>query len=319
MNTLGSTPITPVLTSGLTTTPARAAAPKAEAAEIHLEPRDVAIALPQSLASVAPSAAPTVQAADHDWSTGAKVAAITAGVIGGAAVAGAVAFGLGVGGVHLGSLVLGGMYQEPLAASIALGNLAQAAQVGMVAAPVVGAIGGGIVGGIAAHQKQAHVGSSVPGGTLAHNDVDAAGGPLNEIKYDWRAVKTQFREAGNKVHEGVEGVHHAGSLGEAVASGAQAGKAFGARMGQAGGRIIGIAEGVALGALMAGMPFTFAPVVAIPAAIVGAFGASEIMAKVGEVAAGLVGGAGGAVAGAVAHGIHRATGSESESAKAAEG
>lgn len=312
MNSIGATLGTLSPLPAISAPPVQGAAAETEAAALHLEPRDVTIAQPQSLASSAAPVPLAVNREDHEWSKGAKTAAIVAGVVGGAVVAGAVAYGVAIGGTNVGALLLNGIYREPLPRLIGFSQLLDVSNAALLAAPVAGAIGGGIVGGIAAHKKEEHPTSSVPGSGLAHNETGSQASPLETLGYTWKAVKTQFRGAGEKVHAELEGVHHAESLGEAVSSGARAGYAFGSRMGNVGGRVMGIAQGICLGALLAGLPFTFAPLTAIPLGFLGAWGASEVMSKVGGVAGGAVAGAGGAVAAAVSHGIHKATGQDKE-------
>lgn len=276
------------------------------------------VAQPQSLTALA--AAPSAPAAseDKDWSGGARTAAIIAGVVGGAAIAGVVAYGAAMGGMQLGSILMGSLYREQLPRVIGLVGLLNTGNQVLLAAPIAGAVAGGLVGAIAGKKKHVEEKSQVPGSGVASKqpyqweDTGVGARSLRSIVYAGRAVKEQFREAGEGVHEGVNGVGDAKSFMQGVSSGAHAGYAFASRIGRVGGGLMGIAEGAYLGGLLAGLPFTFAPLTAIPIAIVGAWGIGTAMSKIGGLAAGTVGGAAGAVLGGVGYGVKKAVGGDEQ-------
>jgi len=290
-------------------TPAVAAEKPAADAPV-LTPQDVVVATPQSLTSKAAAGTTQPEKEDKDWGKGAKAAAIIAGVVGGALIAGTVATLCASGGMQLGGVVMGSLYREGLPRAIGLIGLANTSNQFLLAAPLAGAVAGGIVGSFAGKKKHVEELSDVPGSGLGKHEVPADYKPLGTVSAIGRAFAHQFQGAGEAVHENVNGLGDAENLMGAVKSGAGAGYAFGSRLGNVGGRVIGVVQGAYLGGLLAGMPFSFAPMVAIPVAILGAWGISTAMSKVGGVAAGTVAGAGGAVVGAVAHGIGKAVGKD---------
>mgnify|MGYP006276753619 CR=1 FL=1 len=256
-------------------------------------------------ASAAPSSgAPVTPHEDHAWSGLGKAAAITAGVVGGAVIATVIAQAAGIGGMNLGSIVMNSLYHEGLPKAIGLNVLAGATDKVLLSAPVLGGVAGGIIGGIASQKKEVRERSEVPGSDLAQNKTSERG--IGGIpRWTWSAVKDSVREAGENVHDGVDGIGDAKSFGAAVASGAKGGYAFGSRVGNVAGKTMGFVQGAYLGGLLAGMPFAFAPLTAIPVAIVGAWGISNAMNTAGGVLGGAVTGAGGAVAGAIGYGAKK--------------
>lgn len=292
-----------IATTGTPSAQPRAAAAQQPAASTFqvdtLAPRLEMPALPK----IARGDTPHV-ATDRDWSRLGRAAAITAGVVGGVIVASAVAQASGLGGMALGSTLMGQLYQEALPRAIGLSGLLAATEKVALAAPLLGAVAGGVVGGIASYQKQQPTPSDTPGSDLDQHSkkpVSALGLP----RWTWAAVKTSLRPYGEGVHDGIDGIGSANSLGSAVASGAKAGYAFGNGIGTASGKLMGFVQGAYLGALMAGMPFSFAPLTAIPVAIVGAWGISQVMAQVGGVAGGAVCAVGGSAVGAAGYGVKK--------------
>lgn len=242
---------------------------------------------------------------DHAWSGLGKAAAITAGVVGGAVIASVIAQAAGIGGMNLGGIVMNSLYHEALPKAIGLNILAGATDKVLLAAPLLGGVAGGVIGGIASQKKAVKERSEVPGSDLARKD-DAGDKSITGLpRWTWNAVKTSMRDAGESVHDGVNGVGDAKSFGEAVANGAKGGYAFGSRVGNVAGNAMGLVQGVYLGGLLAGMPFAFAPFTAIPLAVVGAWGISKAMSGTGGVVGGAVTGAGGAVAGAIGYGVKK--------------
>lgn len=288
--------------------PAPAATEQPIADRVTLAPATATVAQPQSLSTAAVPADEPAPPEDKDWGTGARVAAIAVGVVGGAVLTGVVASLCGVGGMRLGGLVMNSLYREQLPKAIGLVGLASTTNSFLLAAPVLGAVAGGVVGGIAGKKKPVEAQSNVPGSALATHKPAAAESGLSTLGALGRVALHEFRGAGEKMHDGVNGVGDAKSFMGAVDSGAKGAYAFGSRMGQVGGRLVGIVQGAYLGTLLAGMPFAFAPLTAIPVAIVGAWGISEAMSKAGGIAAGTVAGAGGAVLGGVAYGVKKAVG-----------
>jgi hypothetical protein len=229
----------------------------------------------------------------------------------GAAVASAVAAGCAIAGLNAGSLVMNGIFHEALPKALVLSNLSGLSNQVMLGAPALGALGGGIIAGIAGKKKPVEHMSSVPGSALAKPPAQHRGvvrGAFDYVGYTWGAVKEQFRDAGEAVHANVNGVGNAGSAKAAACSGAKAGYSFAGRVGSVAGGLMGIAQGAYLGAVLAGMPFAFAPLTAIPVALVGAYALGTVMSKVGEVAAGAVAGAGGAAVGTVGYGVGKLLG-----------
>lgn len=296
MNTISplSTPIT------FAPQPIRVGEAASQAAESLLD--RVTLAPAGACASAAGPAAIEAPKEDHAWSGLGKAAAITAGVVGGAVIASVIAQAAGIGGMNLGSVLMNSLYSEALPKAIGLNVLAGATDKVLLAAPVLGGVAGGIIGGIASEKKQVKARSEVPGSGLAQNKPEEKG-VFDVPRYSWKAVKTSLRDAGEQVHDGVNGIGNAQSFGAAVASGAKGGYAFGSRIGNVAGKTMGLVQGAYLGGLMAGMPFAFAPFTAIPVAIVGAWGISNAMKEAGGVLAGSVTGAGGAVAGAIGYGV----------------
>jgi hypothetical protein len=242
---------------------------------------------------------------DKDWSGLAKAAAITAGVIGGAVVATAVAQAAGIGGMNLGAILMNSLYREALPRAVGLTTLLGATDKVLLAAPLLGGVAGGVIGGIAAGKKAETTVSDVPGSGLdQHKQVEKEGiGGLP--RWTWAAVKTSMRDAGEAVHDGVDGVGSAKTFKEAVSSGASGAYAFGSRVGNVAGKAVGFVQGAYLGALLAGMPFTFAPLTAIPVGIIAAYSLGNLGSTLGGLAGGAVTGAGGAVAGAVGYGARK--------------
>ena len=252
--------------------------------------------------TIADGPAPTAQD-DQNWGKLARATAITAGVVGGIVVAGAAAQAVAMGGMGLGNFVVGQMYQEALPRAIGLSYLLHASNSVMLATPLIGAVAGGVIGGIASCKKDAPAPSDIPGSGLDQKARQQKIGIGGLPRWTWSAVKTSMRDAANDVHDSVNGVAHAQTFKDAVKSGASAGFAFGDRVGSASGGIMGLVQGACIGAMYAGMPFSFAPWTAVPVAIVSAWGLSHVMSQVGGVPAGSVVGAGGAVVGAAAYGV----------------
>lgn len=308
MNTIATSLVAPRWTGESTAKAAPPVEQPVAADTVRLGTQKVAIAQPQSLLATAPAPAapnaPVIQE-DREWSGLGKAAAITAGVVGGVVLGAVVAQAAGIGGMQLGSIVMNSLYLEALPKAVGLTGLLGVTDKVLLAAPVLGGIAGGIVGGIAGQKKGVQELSDVPGSALAQNPNVGKLGISGLPRWTWGAVKTSMRDAGESVHDGVNGIGDAKSFGEAVSAGASGAYAFGSRMGNVAGKVTGLVQGAYLGALLAGMPFAFAPLTAIPIAIVGAWGISAAMSTVGGIAAGAITGAGGAVVGAVGYGVKK--------------
>lgn len=262
-------------------------------------------------AAVVPSSPSSTPAAkeDRDWSHRSQVAAITAGLVGGAAVAAVVAQAASsillvrMGGVSPGGFLTGLIYREALPRIVALSGLLSATNRVLPVIPVLGGIAGAVIGEIASCQKETNPTSDVPGSALSQKKESEDEGISALPRWTWAAYKTSMRKTGESVHDAVNGLGDAKSFTDAARAGASAGYAFASRIGSLAGKTVGLVQGAYIGTLIAGMPFTFAPLTAIPVAIVSALGVSQVMANVGGVAAGAVAGAGGAVVGGLTYQI----------------
>jgi hypothetical protein len=232
-----------------------------------------------------------------------RIAAIGAGVVGGALVGGAVAAASGFAGLQLGGLILSGKLLTALPEAAKLCSLLQVSQAALIAAPVLGAVGGGIVGACAARPLVPASPSQIPGSGVALDQSSAHALPSPGAALS--ALVAPYAASGVRVHELLAHATNADSRGEAAKLGASAGAEFGHTAGRIGGRIMGLAQGACLGALLTGLPATFSPWTAVPVALVAALGLSNTTATLGGALGGALAAPLGAAAAAISHAGHK--------------
>ena len=229
------------------------------------------------------------------WSPLAKGAAIATGIVGGALVSGAVAAACGFGGLQLGGVIARALFTQEASFVGAVTQMFNISSRALLAAPVLGAVGGGIAGAAAARAIEPKVPSTVPGSDRVQQAAAPGVASVGQV------FAAPFQQTGHAVHQQVARASEATSTLEAARAGASAASTFASRVGAFGGGLMGAVQGACLGGMMAGLPVAFAPLTAIPAAIIGAYGMSQVTSKLGSLVGGAVGAPLGAAAGALGH------------------